>query len=67
MQGLCYIIFLYFANFYIGMTFDTYNIWRSLSSSGQKYIYTGSNDGSVFIYDVVCHLTFILSTSQFFE
>lgn len=32
---------------------ESYNIWWHCCSTGQKYIYTGSHDGCVYIYDMV--------------
>lgn len=43
-----------------------YLISIACCSTGQKYIYTGSHDGSVYIYDVVLKLPSLLLPSEIY-
>lgn len=38
-------------------------MYMTFCSTGQKYIYTGSSDSSVYIYDLVCTCNFFFSSS----
>lgn len=51
------------SNLLIVMLNNMFTMYMTFCSTGQKYIYTGSSDSSVYIYDLVCTCNFFFSSS----